>query len=120
MRQKKVAILFCFLLGGGGGHKFYLGEYFLGLVYLIFCWTFIPALISIVDLVNLILISPEDFNSKYNEGKPAPGFDFFGEAQNDLASSVQTLEALARLHEKQIINADEFEKQKTKILKKIG
>lgn len=41
--------LFAFLLGGFGVHKFYAGKVGLGIVYLLFCWTFIPAIIALVE-----------------------------------------------------------------------
>lgn len=41
--------LFAFLLGSFGVHKFYAGKVGLGIVYLLFCWTFIPAIIALVE-----------------------------------------------------------------------
>ena len=37
------------LVGGIGVHKFYAGRVGLGIVYLLFCWTFIPALIALIE-----------------------------------------------------------------------
>ena len=36
-------------LGGLGIHKFYLGQTVVGLVYLVLCWTFIPAIVAFVE-----------------------------------------------------------------------
>ena len=41
--------LFALFLGGFGVHKFYVGKVGLGIVYLLFCWTFIPAIIALVE-----------------------------------------------------------------------
>lgn len=41
------AILLALFLGGIGAHKFYLGQSGLGVLYLLFCWTFIPSIIAI-------------------------------------------------------------------------
>lgn len=41
--------LFALFLGGLGVHKFYAGKIGLGVVYLLFCWTFIPAIIALVE-----------------------------------------------------------------------
>ncbi len=51
-RQKKptTAVLFCLFLGGGGGHHFYMGKPALGVLYLLFFWTFIPALVALPSL----------------------------------------------------------------------
>lgn len=68
MRNKTTAAILAFFLGGIGGHKFYLGRGGQGIVYLIFCWTFIPALIAFVDAIMLLTMSEGDFNLKYNAG----------------------------------------------------
>ena len=39
------------LLGGLGVHKFYCKKVGLGFVYLIFCWTFVPAIIALVEAI---------------------------------------------------------------------
>ena len=44
-----VAILLAFFLGSFGAHRFYLGETGWGILYLCFCWTFIPHLIAFVE-----------------------------------------------------------------------
>jgi len=42
-------VLLALFLGGFGFHKFYLGQPGLGVLYLLFCWTFIPSIISVVE-----------------------------------------------------------------------
>lgn len=50
-RQNIVTVmLLTFFLGGIGAHKFYFGENKTGLIYLLFCWTFIPSIIAIFEL----------------------------------------------------------------------
>ena len=44
-----VALVLTIFLGGLGIHKFYLGNTVLGILYLVFCWTFIPSIIAIVE-----------------------------------------------------------------------
>ncbi len=44
-----VAILLAFFLGSFGAHRFYLGENGWGILYVLFCWTFIPHLVSFVE-----------------------------------------------------------------------
>ena len=44
-----VGVLLALFLGGFGAHKFYLGQFVLGIVYILFCWTFIPTLISLFE-----------------------------------------------------------------------
>lgn len=46
------------LLGGIGIHKFYLGQTVPGLVYLLFCWTFIPGIIGLIE--GIIYLTQDD------------------------------------------------------------
>ncbi|MDQ0592141.1 TM2 domain-containing membrane protein YozV [Chryseobacterium ginsenosidimutans] len=66
MRSKLTTALLAFFLGGLGIHRFYLGQNKLGLLYLLFCWTFIPTLISVLDFFIFIFMSEDNFNYKYN------------------------------------------------------
>jgi len=66
MKSKFATALLAFFLGGLGIHRFYLGQTKLGLLYLLFCWTFIPALISVLDFFIFIFMSEDNFNYKYN------------------------------------------------------
>lgn len=58
--------IFALFLGGLGIHRFYLGQNGKGILYLIFCWTFIPALIALFDFFAFIFMSEDSFNYKYN------------------------------------------------------
>ncbi len=71
MRTKGTAALLAFLLGGIGVHKFYLGQHFQGIMYLLFCWTFIPVLIAFIEIFVYLLMSDEDFNRRYNSSAVA-------------------------------------------------
>ena len=64
-KSKIAAALLAFFLGGFGVHKFYLGQIGLGFLYLIFCWTFIPAIIAFIEFIIFLTMSDETFNSKY-------------------------------------------------------
>ncbi|MDW9381371.1 TM2 domain-containing protein [Chryseobacterium sp. JV558] len=66
MKSKSTTTLLAFFLGGLGIHRFYLGQNVMGILYLIFCWTFIPALIAFVDFFVFIFMSESRFNYKYN------------------------------------------------------
>ena len=64
-KSKIAAALLAFFLGGLGVHKFYLGQVGLGILYLVFFWTFIPAIIAFIEFIILLTMSDEAFNQKY-------------------------------------------------------
>ncbi|PTT77661.1 MULTISPECIES: TM2 domain-containing protein [unclassified Chryseobacterium] len=66
MKSKSTAVLLAFFLGGIGIHRFYLGQNIMGILYLLFCWTFIPVIISVIDFFAFLFMSESRFNYKYN------------------------------------------------------
>lgn len=65
-RQKGVAVVLALFLGGFGVHRFYLGQIGMGVVYLLFFWTFIPAFVAVIEALILLLMSSREFDVKYN------------------------------------------------------
>lgn len=63
--SKAALLLMTFFLGGIGGHKFYLGKHWQGLLYLLFCWTGIPGLVALVEFIVYACTSSERLNQKY-------------------------------------------------------
>ncbi|MBV8636364.1 MAG: NINE protein [Burkholderiaceae bacterium] len=68
-KNKVVAAVLAFFLGGLGVHRFYLGKWW-GVFYLLFCWTFIPGFIALIEAVVFLVASDESWNAKYNNGLP--------------------------------------------------
>lgn len=64
-KNRIVAAILALLVGGLGIHKFYLGQIGMGIVYLIFFWTFIPALIAFVEAIIYLTMSDDAFAAKY-------------------------------------------------------
>lgn len=64
-KSRIAAALLAFFLGGFGVHKFYLGRVGWGIIYLIFFWTFIPAIIAFIEFIIYLCTSDEDFAKKY-------------------------------------------------------
>jgi len=62
--DKTALCLLCFLLGGIGAHKFYTRNWGWGIVYLVTAWTFIPALVALVELIRYLTLSPSDVQMK--------------------------------------------------------
>lgn len=67
-KDKLAAALLAIFLGGLGIHKFYLGEKWWGLFYLILCWTGISSIVGLIEDIYYLLLSEENFNRKYNSG----------------------------------------------------
>ena len=65
-KNKIVAALLAIFLGGFGIHKFYLRQTVWGIVYLIFCWTYIPAVIGLIEGIILLCMDDRNFDNKYN------------------------------------------------------
>lgn len=66
MRTKTTAALLALFLGGLGVHKFYLGRGGQGILYLLFCWTFIPAIIAGLEFFVLLFMNDHEFNLRFN------------------------------------------------------
>jgi len=63
-KSRTTAMILAFFLGGIGIHKLYLGSGKWWL-YLIFCWTFIPAIIALIEFIQYAMMSDAAFHSKY-------------------------------------------------------
>lgn len=59
------AAIFAMTLGWVGVHKFYLGKWYWGILYAIFCWSYIPFFLGILDGIILFCTSNEKFEKKY-------------------------------------------------------
>lgn len=66
MKNKTTAGILALFLGGIGVHRFYLGQAGLGILHLIFCWTFIPSFVAFIDAIIFFTNSEEVFDAKYN------------------------------------------------------
>ena len=51
----------CLILGGIGAHKFYSGKWVQGLMYLAFCWTWIPVILALFDLLGAMFKRPNEY-----------------------------------------------------------
>ncbi|WP_244865204.1 TM2 domain-containing protein [Xylanibacillus composti] len=65
-KNKIVAGLLAIFLGVIGIHKFYLGRHGQGILYLIFCWTYIPAFIGFIEGIVYLCSDEERFHEKYS------------------------------------------------------
>ena len=73
MKDKNTAGILGILLGGIGVHKFYLGQTGMGILYVLLCWTGLPALAGLIEGIILLTMTTEAFNARYNGGLALPG-----------------------------------------------
>lgn len=64
IKSKVVAGLLGIFLGGLGIHKFYLGKVGLGILYLVFCWTYIPEIVGFIEGIIYLCSSDHNFQVK--------------------------------------------------------
>lgn len=57
-KSKMTAGLLGIFLGGFGAHKFYLGKTGMGILYLVFCWTYIPGILGLIE--GIMYLSKSD------------------------------------------------------------
>ena len=62
-KDKTTAGLLAIFLGGIGAHKFYLGKSGQGILYLLFCWTYIPGILGLIEGIKYLTKNERDFHS---------------------------------------------------------
>lgn len=115
-KNRVVAAILALFVGGLGVHHFYLGNFVLGAVYLIFSWTFIPALIAIVEAIMMFVMSDEAFAEKYGQGPP---FSASREPVMSVPGGRDTAAQLsdwAKLRDSGAITDEEYEAKKRELL----
>ncbi|PCJ32931.1 MAG: hypothetical protein COA90_01475 [Gammaproteobacteria bacterium] len=67
-KEKVIAALLAIFLGNFGIHRFYLGQWW-GVFYLLFFWTLIPGIISLIEGFVFLCTSQETWTRKYSRTK---------------------------------------------------
>lgn len=68
-KSKTTAGILGIVLGGLGIHKFYTGKIGAGVVYLLLCWTYIPAIVGFVEGIIYLTQDEAAFQRQVNNGK---------------------------------------------------
>ncbi len=63
--KRVTAAILGILIGGLGVHHFYLGNTLRGLIYILLCWTLIPAIVGLIEGIIYLTMSDADFDAKY-------------------------------------------------------
>jgi TM2 domain-containing membrane protein YozV/predicted RNA-binding Zn-ribbon protein involved in translation (DUF1610 family) len=61
-KSRVTAAVLAILLGSFGAHYFYLGKTGKGILYLLFCWTYIPCILGLIEGIMMLTQTDEDFN----------------------------------------------------------
>jgi len=98
-----------------GLHKFYLGQPFWGVIYLLLGWTQIPRIACAVEGVWLLTQSSESFSSRWSpQGRKVEPFD--PTVVNALGTALRELDTL---RQEGLISEMEFEQKRRKLLEKV-
>ncbi|WP_454904056.1 NINE protein [Alistipes communis] len=123
MKQKNriTAALLALVFGGIGVHRFYLNKPISGFFYLILFWTFIPAIIALIEFVVLLCMSDEEFDRRYNAYAIAPPTIIVNPTtevtvKSDNTTYVEEVKKLYDLKVKGMITDEEFEQKKKMLL----
>lgn len=66
IKDRLAAGLLAIIGGWFGLHKFYTGKKLLGVIYFLFSWSVLPAIIGIIEGILYLLMTDEEFDRKYN------------------------------------------------------
>ncbi len=128
MKSKSTAGLLALFFGGFGVHKFYLGQTAQGLLYFLFFWTFIPAIIAFFEAIVLFTMNDNILNLKYNNtipgGQPqqiaqAVTINMAGHTAPTAHGHVGVADELLKLkdlHTAGVLSDDEFAGRKQRLL----
>lgn len=64
IKSKTAAGLLAIFFGSLGVHKFYLGKIGMGILYLLFCWTFVPGIVGVIEGILYLCSNDENFQLK--------------------------------------------------------
>lgn len=143
MKSRIVAAILAFVFSFIGAHNFYLGKTGKGILCVLFCWTYIPTLISFFDAIRFLVMSDADFDKEYNASSPilasqnpaaplqttqaqnvtinlGPELQKLQEtakrSPSDEKCYIEQIEALSELHKKGILTDEEFSQKKQDLL----
>ena len=119
MKNKYLALVITFFLGGFGIHKFYLEEKVAGILYLLFSWTFIPSILAVLDFIGLLIMSEPRFDQRYNLKFAQPNYLPSNNNSDTTNTNITTLKELKNLHDQGIITPQEYEEKRRKFLDKL-
>jgi TM2 domain-containing membrane protein YozV len=118
-KNRQVAIILAFagiVIPAAGFHKFYLGQPFWGIVYLLLSWTPIPHIASAIDAVWYLTQSSNYFESNFNSLDRITKQSLDTAPMTSIADSIRELD---KLREDGLISEYEFEQKRRQWLDRV-
>ncbi len=119
-KSRSVAAILAFsgTLTVSGLHKFYLGQHFWGLLYVLLSWTPIPKVASAIEGVWYLAQDEEAFDRNFNFGKSA--IKNSQQVSNNVGAMAEALRELDALRQDGLISEYEFEQKRRQLLDQIS
>ncbi|MGV0023763.1 SHOCT domain-containing protein [Phormidesmis priestleyi] len=106
-----------------GLHKFYLGQKWWGVLYLLLAFTPIPAVAGVIEGVWYLIQDPDEFDQNFNEGvsleEASQSPVVAGKVVGKVSTIAQDLRELDQLRQDGLISEYEFEQKRRKLLDRI-
>jgi TM2 domain-containing membrane protein YozV len=119
-KSRSVAAILAFsgTLTISGLHKFYLGQPFWGVLYVLLSWTPIPKVASAIEGVWYLAQDEEAFDRNFNFGKSA--IKSSQQVSNHVGALAEALRELDALRQDGLISEYEFEQKRRQLLDQIS
>ncbi|MEH2070668.1 MAG: NINE protein [Nostoc sp.] len=119
-KSRSVAAVLAFsgTLTISGLHKFYLGQHFWGILYVLLSWTPIPKIASAIEGVWYLAQDEEAFDRNFNLGKSVSRNS--QRLSNQVGAVADALRELDALRQDGLISEYEFEQKRRQLLDQIS
>ncbi len=123
-KNRKLAIILAFagaVAPVSGLHKFYLGQHFWGVLYLLLSWTPIPRVASAIEGVWYLSQHPQEFDLNFNTGlSEASATEPQTVNPDHIGAIADSLRQLDQLRQDGLISEYEFEQKRRQLLDRIS
>ncbi len=108
-KDRAMAVLLAYVTSFVGGHNLYLQRPWRFALSVLFCWTMLPTLVSILDAIAFARMSDARFDVQFNRG--------WVEMERRRVDAVtQEIERLHQLHLRGALSKEEFAREKKRLL----
>jgi len=117
VKERVTYSILAILLGGIGVHRFYVGQWGKGLLYVLFCMSFIPALIGLIEGIVWLTRSDEQFQAHLRTFMPPSAAEVAArEAANAELAAQRAAERRAAQELRRNALVEKFGEQLTEII----